>query len=368
MEVKSTVDYRATPSKKMALKSTLHLWWNILVEHQIGNIPYPSLYKQPANWDSLEFPLIIILSIITGDILRIPLAAKFLRIQYRVPGEESLYVNGVDDAYFVAFWIVAFTFLRASIMEYVLKPIAKIGAIRSRGAQQRFLEQSWLFLYYTVSWSIGFYIIYSGPYWTNTAHFWIQYPHKAIPHLSKWYYLVQTGFWLQQFFVLHAEKKRSDYPQMLIHHIATSLLVSGSYITYFTRIGTSVLCIMDSADILLALAKCLRYLKFQKLCDCVFGSFVLVWAYTRHYLGFKIMWSMWIEADMYLQVDCRPYQGIFLCRELQYLFVGLFAVLQVLMIFWFIQILKIIWRVLSGSNAEDTRSDSESENVKSKET
>ncbi|ORX89297.1 longevity assurance proteins LAG1/LAC1 [Basidiobolus meristosporus CBS 931.73] len=272
----------------------------------------------------------------------------------------------MDDLYFVFFWVNVFTFLRASVMEYVLKPVAKHGGIRSSRSQQRFLEQSWLFLYYTISWSIGLYIIYNSPYWKNTAHFWIHYPHKTVPHLSKWYYLVQTGFWLQQFFVLHAEKKRSDYPQMVVHHVVTSLLITLSYMTYFTRIGTSVLCIMDSADIVLSLAKCLRYMKFQKACDYVFGSFVLVWAYTRHYLCLKIMWSIWKEVDLYLQVDCKPSQGRFQCRELQYFFIGLFAVLQILMIIWFGQILKVIWRVLTGANAADCRSDSESEQLKHK--
>ncbi|KAK9762392.1 Sphingosine N-acyltransferase lag1 [Basidiobolus ranarum] len=334
---------RLMSTKKITMDSTLRLWWGLLVEHQI------------------ELPLIVIASIIMGDILRIPLAGKFLRIQYRVPGEEGLYMGGTDDIYFVAFWVVVFTFVRASIMEYVLTPIAKYGGIRNSRSQHKFLEQSWLLLYYGVSWTFGFYIIYNSPFWMKTSYFWIDYPHKAIPHLSKWYYLVQTGFWLQQFFVLHAEKRRDDYPQMVIHHVVTSLLLVCSYMTYFTRIGIAVLCMMDSADIVLALAKCLRYLHYQKLCDYTFGCFVIAWAYTRHYLFFLIMWSIWKEADVYLVIDCRPSQGFFVCRQIQYFFLTLFVVLQGLMLFWFGQIVKVIWRVLQGSNAADCRSESESE-------
>ncbi|ORX77807.1 longevity assurance proteins LAG1/LAC1 [Basidiobolus meristosporus CBS 931.73] len=343
MDAKTHASHLLFNSKKFSYQGSLRLAWNMLVEHQI------------------EIPLIIILAIITGDILRIPLAAKFLRIQYRVPGEENLYLNGTDDLYFISFWVVAFTFIRAAVMEYVLKPIAKHGGIRSYRTLHKFLEQSWLFVYYAVSWSIGFYIIYNSPFWRNTSHFWIDYPHKAIPHLSKWYYLVQTGFWLQQFFVLHAENRRKDYPQMIVHHVVTSLMVTCSYVTYFTRIGTAVLCIMDSADVVLALAKSLRYLKFQKLCDHVFGCFVLVWAYTRHYLFFMIMWSIWQEAEVYLTIDCRPMQGKFICHELQYFFIALFAILQVLMLYWFAQIIRVITQVIRGSEAADCRSESESQ-------
>lgn len=55
----------------------------------------------------------------------------------------------------VGFWIIVFTGLRAAVMDYVLIPFAQKGGIGKRKAQIRFAEQAWLFLYYTLFWSLG---------------------------------------------------------------------------------------------------------------------------------------------------------------------------------------------------------------------
>ena len=48
---------------------------------------------------------------------------------------------------------------------------------------------------------------------------------------------------------------------MTIHHIATLLLLSLSYVTSFTRIGTTIILVHDLADIFLEMAKIFVYLK-----------------------------------------------------------------------------------------------------------
>lgn len=67
----------------------------------------------------------------------------------------------------------------------------------------------------------------------------------------KWYYLVQLAFWLQQILVVNVEEKRKDYAQMFTHHIITSALVIFSYAYYQTKVGNTILCLMDIVDILL---------------------------------------------------------------------------------------------------------------------
>jgi very-long-chain ceramide synthase len=85
----------------------------------------------------------------------------------------------------------------------------------------------------------------------NTRNFWVLYPHDAIPGLTKWYYLVQTAFWVQQILVIHMEKRRSDHNQMLTHHIITIVLLGLSYLCNFTRVGNAICTLMDFCDILL---------------------------------------------------------------------------------------------------------------------
>ena len=80
---------------------------------------------------------------------------------------------------------------------------------------------------------------------------WTDYPIRSITGLSKFYYLAQFAFWLQQIVVIHVEEKRKDHYQMLTHHFITSLLMFGSWGCYQTRVGNVILCLMDVVDLFL---------------------------------------------------------------------------------------------------------------------
>lgn len=66
-----------------------------------------------------------------------------------------MYGCGVDDLPFVLLWIIIFTGVRVSIMEYVLEPLARMGGINSRKGLIRYKEQAWLIVYYSIFWSLG---------------------------------------------------------------------------------------------------------------------------------------------------------------------------------------------------------------------
>jgi acyl-CoA-dependent ceramide synthase len=95
------------------------------------------------------------------------------------------------------------------------------------------------------------YIMYHSEYWFNVHGMWKGWPFREITGLSKFYYLVQWGFWIQQIVVVHIEEKRKDYAQMFTHHIFTCALLFLSYGYYHTRVGIVILCIMDIVDIVL---------------------------------------------------------------------------------------------------------------------
>lgn len=80
------------------------------------------------------------------------------------------------------------------------------------------------------------------------------WPDREMDGLSKWYYLVQFGFWLQQILVVNIEERRKDYVHMFTHHVVTSILMLTSYGYHHTRVGTVILCIMDTIDIILAVS------------------------------------------------------------------------------------------------------------------
>lgn len=69
--------------------------------------------------------------------------------------DTGLYTQGPDDLKFVALWIVVFTALRTATMDYLLFPLARCMGINKKKAMIRFAEQGWVFLYYSLFWSVG---------------------------------------------------------------------------------------------------------------------------------------------------------------------------------------------------------------------
>ena len=122
-------------------------------------------------------------------------------------------------------------------------------------------------------------------------------------------------------------------------------------------------------------------------CDIVFGIFILAWFVARHVLYMVHFWSTSRSIGTLKTYGCYSsvtgerlsYDGgsELLSNILQpfywpdgpvcfnqRVFVtlwGLLLVLQLLMIIWFVMIVRVAYRVLSGQGAEDTRSDDEDE-------
>lgn len=95
------------------------------------------------------------------------------------------------------------------------------------------------------------YLLYNSGYWFNFRELWVGWPIRELDALMKWYYLVQFAFWLQQMLVVNIEERRKDYHQMFTHHIITSVLIFTSYGYHFTKVGNTILCLMDVADVFL---------------------------------------------------------------------------------------------------------------------
>ncbi|KAJ2464258.1 Sphingosine N-acyltransferase lag1, partial [Coemansia sp. RSA 2322] len=287
-----------------------------------------------------------------------------VHLQHRIPNDsQGRYLRGERDAYFILHWAIVFTFIRATVMYKMLEPFAKWYGVRSLRKLTRFGEQGWLTIYYIISNSVGVYVMYNGPHWLNSRQFWANYPegHSQMTALMKSYYLVQMGFWFQQIFVLLIEERRKDFVVMFIHHVVTCNLMGWSLFTSYTRVGNAVLCCMDSSDIFLSGTKCMRYLGFERAAVVSFIVFILSWVYTRHYLYFKIMYSVVFESYELLGTDVLwdPANGSFYSRPIIAGFTILLSILQLLIIYWFALVLRIVYRIIFQNNLDDSRSDSE---------
>ncbi|KAJ1500318.1 sphingosine N-acyltransferase lag1, partial [Coelomomyces lativittatus] len=268
--------------------------------------------------------------------------------------------KGWWDIAFIFYYAVFWTFSRAVAIEYCFMPLAKALKCKKK-LLLRFSEQSWLVLYYSISFCCGFAIYCYSPYFLNTRHFWIGYPHILLKSYFKSYYLVQISFWLQQLLVVHLEKPRKDHLQYIFHHLITCTLLTTSYLGNFTRIGHAVLTLMDVADIFLSGAKCLNYLKWRQLCDGVFVVFVFVWVFSRHYLYFYLVYSVWNDMPILSPLRWDPSTGFYASVGVGWFFLALFTALQALLIFWFALILNVVLKVVRGKGVEDNRSDTESD-------
>ncbi|KAK4333005.1 TLC domain-domain containing protein [Rhodotorula toruloides] len=270
--------------------------------------------------------------------LRSPFS-RFLFLSFRKP-DTQLYYKGRDDAFLIAWWVIAFCFLREAMMRWVFVPVAKIKGGRS----------------------LITYINQTSPYRSlNTLHFWKGYPHDALPALTKWYYLVQTAFYIQQMIVINLEARRKDYYQMFAHHIITSLLMMFSYVLNWTRIGNTILCTMDLVDIFLPLAKLFKYTGNHRASDATFAIFLISWIVTRHIIFGRIIWSVVVEPQTVLDYDWRSEDGYYFSRNTQRCFTALLLALQLLICLWLAMILRVLWNMFLGASAEDTRSDDEDE-------
>ncbi|KAK8869962.1 hypothetical protein IAR55_000532 [Kwoniella newhampshirensis] len=292
----------------------------------------------------------------------------------------TLYSKGSKDLCFVIFWALAFTLARAFCLRYVFAPFVRwyLGATpaghehaqngkahlakgerkerrRKENIATRFSEQAWSCLYCSVSWTIGMIILHRIPHAASPAQLWGTYPYSPIPGLTKFYYLAQLGWWFHQVYVINTEKRRKDHWQMFGHHILSITLITSSYATNFTRVGTLIHVLMDFVDIIFPLAKMLRYLSHTTLCDITFVIFLVSWLFSRQIGLFLVLRTLFYDAPAYIPFEWNPSQGKYLTRGTFWGFFALLCTLYVLASMWFCMACVVAVRVVRGLGAEDIR-------------
>ena len=135
------------------------------------------------------------------------------------------------------------------------------------------------------------------------------------------------------------------------------------------------------------LAKMLKYLHFESLCNIMFGIFLATWLVARHGIYNSLCYSIYRDVPRVMPFAC--YSGrdqeletnperlssswrylepffdqkgtICLDRSVKWVFLGLLLMLQLLSIVWFGMIVRVALSVLKGEGASDTRSGDEDE-------
>jgi len=269
----------------------------------------------------------------------------------------------------------------------------------------KFVEALWRFLFYSYFCYLGYRALFTpttASWVQDTAEHWRGWPMQPVPAAVRFYYNIELGAYLHQ--LMWTEVSRSDSLEMIVHHLVTSALITFSYLTSFTRIGASILLLHDSADIFLESAKvcynvftcvyvCAAAVSFTCLvaeippshltpqthltrtqptaqvvnyiskasgngrlsvyCDGLFAAFALTFFVTRLVLYPRyLVYSLLYEAPAILGGTWPGY----------WVFATLLVVLQLLHVFWFYLIMRMIVGLLSQGNVEkDVRSDDEAD-------
>ena len=220
----------------------------------------------------------------------------------------------------------------------------------------KFMEAFWRFLMYGVFCVIGYYTLFVptvAPWILDTNQHWDQWPSHRITAQVEFYYHVQLGAYLHQ--LLWTEVTRSDAVEMILHHLTTILLLVFSFITNHTRVGSSILLLHDSSDVFLESAKVFNYTSKAKghdwakiCCDIFFACFAVTFLVTRLVIFPRyIIFSVFFEAPNHFGTEWAGF----------WFFCMLLVILQILHIFWFYLIAKMIYRLLSTGIEKDERSD-----------
>ncbi|TMS18247.1 Ceramide synthase 2 [Larimichthys crocea] len=179
---------------------------------------------------------------------------------------------------------------------------------------------------------------------------WEDFPKMPLLPSQYWYYMIELGFYTSLLFSVASDVKRKDFKEQIIHHVATIVLITFSWVVNYIRGGTLIMLVHDASDYLMESAKMFNYAGWRKTCNIIFTVFAAVFFVTRLIiLPFWIIYTTWV----YPLTLYPPFFGF-------YFFNGLMFVLQALHVFWAGLILRMVIKFLPGNDiVEDERSDKE---------
>ncbi|CAD6191205.1 unnamed protein product [Caenorhabditis auriculariae] len=236
------------------------------------------------------------------------------------------------------------------------------GGFAQNSRPKRILECFSRFCYYTAAFIYGFHVLRDQIWLYDVKQCWVNYPYHPISDSVWWYYMVETGFYYSLLLATFFDTRRSDFWELILHHIITVLLLSASWAINFVRVGTLVLISHDVSDILLEGGKLVRYDKHNKtLTNIMFVLFFASWILTRLvYYPLVVIRSAVFEAADLIQDD-YDLTDFTMVPYAPRLIVMMLVMLLFLHVFWTFIIMRIVIRTVTGRDAKDVRSDSDSD-------
>ncbi|XP_047451272.1 ceramide synthase 2 [Mugil cephalus] len=217
------------------------------------------------------------------------------------------------------------------------------------GLRKRFCEASWRCVFYVFAFFGGVLALYDKPWLYDLREVWAGFPKQSMLPSQYWYYFLEMGFYFSLVLSLTFDVKRKDFREQVIHHVATLTLLSFSWISNYIRIGTLVMAIHDSTDILLEAAKVLNYAKWHQTANAIFVVFTVLFMLTRLVIfPFWLIHCTWVyPLELF-----APFFGY-------YFFNVMLVVLLILHLYWAALISRMLYKCLFSTLEGDDRSDEE---------
>ncbi|EFH66929.1 hypothetical protein ARALYDRAFT_890127 [Arabidopsis lyrata subsp. lyrata] len=276
-----------------------------------------------------------------------------------------------SDLWVLIFFAPFFLFLRLILDRFIFERVARRLVVprghygdsnERRKKIVKFKESAWKCLCSFSVEALALYVTYKEPWFKDTRCFWLG-PGDQIWLKMKGMYMFVGGLNVYAFFALFFwETRRSDFKVMLVHHIVTSFLIILSYVFRFARIGSVILALHEISDVFLEIGKMCKYSGAEAMTSVSFVLFFLSWTALRLiYYPFWILWSTSYESikvkmeywDKKNLMETGPNLMVF-----YYVFNTLLYCLQILHIYWWILIYRVLISQIraKGKVAKDIRS------------
>lgn len=236
----------------------------------------------------------------------------------------------------------------------------------------------------------GFYLFWNAAWWNpdqgGTINLFTAHQGAESQPGMIWYYLIQgaynaeamIGLLETSFEMKYSSSKkqsgmpvsigwaasvRSDFTEMMVHHVVTNALVFLSSYFRHQRIGSMVFWMHDISDVPVDLAKLANFVKWKTATVAAFFTLCIVWIITRLYAFPFIIWKAAFSQSIHMHaLQGIPLHYLYLMHPV---FTYLLGMLILLHCFWFAMFIKMGYVLVTTGKAADYSEKSENGKLKS---
>lgn len=164
------------------------------------------------------------------------------------------------------------------------------------------------------------------------------------------YLMIQMGYHLHSFVLLFTHKPRSDFMEMLLHHVITLSMIGLAYFMNYTTPSVLILFSHDISDALVHMTRVVADTTYMKIGIPIYFLLMASWAYTR----------LWILPSQIIYYSCYN-NPMFDQISGVYMLGGMAHILLILHIYWGYLLVRMGFSYIRNNEIKDIQSQTKSE-------